>query len=83
MRAPKTRGIKRVLSEHDEEKFVTDYELVRKRLPPIRVPVTLVVVPHQSRDDDSLCLRTATLIPIVESVVCRHGVNTPEVATVF
>ena len=46
MRAPKTRGIKRVLSEHDEEKFVTDYELVRKRLPPIRVPVTLVVVPH-------------------------------------
>jgi len=58
MRAPKTRGIKRILSEHDEETFVTDYELVKRRVPPMRVPVTLVVVPHQSRDDDSLCLIT-------------------------
>ena len=48
MRAPKTPGIKRVLADHDEERFVTDYELVRKRSPTMRVPVTLVVVPHHS-----------------------------------
>ena len=58
MRAPKTPGIKRTLAEHDAERFVTDYELVRKTSPTRRVPVTLVVVPHHSREDDSLCLIT-------------------------
>jgi len=82
MRAPKTRGIKRVLSEHDEETFVTDYELVRKRLPPMRVPVTLVVVPHQSRDDDSLCLitnRPRTVdeaVPLAQAYRRRWGIET-------
>ena len=82
IRAPKTRGIKRVLLEHDEETFVTDYELVRKRFPPMRVPVTLFVVPHQSRDDDSLCLitnRPRTVdeaVPLAQAYRRRWGIET-------
>ncbi len=82
MRAPKTPGIKRVLGEHDEERFVTDYELVRKRSPTMRVPVTLVVVPHQSRDDDSLCLitnRARTVdeaVPLANAYRRRWGIET-------
>ncbi|QIO25229.1 transposase [Haloarcula sp. JP-L23] len=82
MRAPKTPGIKRVLAEHNEERFVTDYELVRKRSPTMRVPVTLVVVPHQSRDDDSLCLitnRARTVdeaVPLAQAYRRRWGIET-------
>ena len=81
IRAPKTHGIKRVLSEHDEKTFVTDYELVRKKIPAMRVPVT-VVVPHQSRDDDLLCLitnRRRTLdeaLPPAQIYRCRWGIET-------
>ncbi|MFC6976984.1 transposase [Halomicroarcula sp. GCM10025709] len=82
MRAPKTPGIKRVLAEHDEEKFVTDYELVRKQSPTMRVPVTLVVVPHHSRDDDSLCLITNQprtvdeAVPLAQAYRRRWGIET-------
>jgi hypothetical protein len=82
IRAPKTRGIKRVLAEHDEAIFVTEYELVRKRSPTMRVPVTLVVVPHQSRDDDSLCLitnrsvRTDEALPLAQAYRRRWGIET-------
>jgi len=82
MRAPKTPGIKRVLAEHDEERFVSDYELVRKRSPTMRVPVTLVVVPHHSRDDDSLCLitnRPRTVdeaVPLAQAYRRRWGIET-------
>ncbi|MFP8958927.1 transposase [Natrialbaceae archaeon A-CW3] len=73
MRAPKTPGIKRVLSEHDAERFVTNYELVRKASPTMRVPVTLVVVPHHSRDDDSLCLITNRTRMIDEAVALAQA----------
>ena len=73
MRAPKTPGIKRIPAERDEDVFVTDYELVRKRSPTMRVPVTLVVVPHQSRDDDSLCLITNRARSIDEAVPLAHA----------
>ena len=58
MRAPKTPGIKRSLAEHDEQRFATNYELVSKSTPTMRVPVTFAVVPRVVRDDDSLCLIT-------------------------
>lgn len=82
IRAPKTPGIKRVLAEHDEATFVTAYELVRKRSATMRVPVTLVVVPHQSRDDDSLCLITNRqvkqdeAVPLAEAYRRRWGIET-------
>ena len=82
MRAPKTPGIKRVLGDHDESVFVTDYELVRKQSPTMRVPVTLVVVPHQSRDDDSLCLITNHVravdeaVPLAQAYRRRWGIET-------
>ncbi|WP_254280635.1 transposase [Haloarcula marina] len=82
IRAPKTRGIKRVLSEHDEETFVTDYEVIRKRVPPMRVPVTLVVVPRLMRDDDSLCLITNReqtvdeVVPLAQAYRRRWGIET-------
>lgn len=82
IRAPKTRGIKRVLAEATEDIFVTDYELVRKRPPAMRVPVTLVVVPHQSQDDDSLCLITTReasrdeAIPLAQAYRRRWGIET-------
>lgn len=68
IRAPKPPGIKRVRAEHPEDVFVPDYELVRKRSPPMRVPLTLVVVPHHSRDDDSLCLITNRTRPVEDAV---------------
>ena len=82
IRAPKTSGIKRVLADRDKNLYVTDYELVRKRSPTMCVPVTFVVVPHHSRDDDSLCLitnRSRTVdeaMPLAQSYRRRWGIET-------
>ena len=58
MQAAQTVGVKRVLDAHDASPFVTEYELVRKNPPTGRMPVTLVVIPHRTRDGDSFCLVT-------------------------
>ena len=82
VRAPKTEGVKRVLDAHEEKTFVTDYEMVRKRPPTRRMAVTLVVVPHRSRDDDSLCLVTNREVsvefanPLAEAYRRRWGIET-------
>jgi len=82
VRAPKTVGVKRALDAHDETTFVTDYEMVRKNPPTGRVPVTLVVVPHRSRDDDSFCLVTNRDVsvefvePLAEAYRRRWGIET-------
>ena len=82
VRAPKTEGVKRVLDAHDEETFVTDYEMIRKRPPTGRVQVTLVVVPRLMRDDDSFCLVTNREVsvefarPLAEAYRRRWGIET-------
>ena len=82
VRAPKTVGVKRALDAHDEATFVTDYEMVRKNPPTGRVSVTLVVVPHRSRDDDSFCLVTNCDVsvefaePLAEAYRRRWGIET-------
>ncbi|WP_136592173.1 transposase [Salinigranum halophilum] len=82
VRAPKTVGVKRALDAHDEATFVTSYEMVRKNPPTGRVPVTLVVVPHRSRDDDSFCLVTNCAVsvesaePLAEAYRRRWGIET-------
>ncbi|GAA0727980.1 hypothetical protein GCM10009060_26890 [Halorubrum trapanicum] len=82
VRAPQTVGVKRALDAHDASRFVTDYELVRKNPPTGRVPVTLVVVPHRTRDDDSFCLVTNCAVskdaaePLTEAYRRRWGIET-------
>ncbi|WP_254531919.1 transposase [Natrinema gelatinilyticum] len=82
VRAPKTPGVKRVLDAHDEETFVTNYEMVRKQPPTGRISVTLVVVPHRTRDDDSFCLVTNCDVsvefaePFAEAYRRRWGIET-------
>ncbi|MGQ3330795.1 transposase [Halorubrum sp. FL23] len=81
VRAPKTVGVKRALDAHEETPFVTDYEIVRKNPPTGRVPVTLVAVPHRSRDDDSFCLVTNRDVsvefaePLAEAYRRRWGIE--------
>jgi IS4 transposase len=82
VRAPQTVGVKRALEAHDTSPFVTEYELVRKNPPTGRVPVTLVVVPHRTRDDDSFCLVTNCAVskdaaePLAEAYRRRWGIET-------
>ena len=82
VRAPKTAGVKRVLDAHDEATFVTEYEMVRKNPPSGTVSVTLVVVPHHERDDDSFCLVTNCEVsvedaePLAEAYRRRWGIET-------
>ena len=82
VRAPQTVGVKRALDAHDVSPFVTEYELVRKNPPTGRVPVTLVVVPHRTRDDDSFCLVTNCAVskdaaePLAEAYRRRWGIET-------
>ncbi len=82
IRAPKTSGVKRVLDAHDESTFVTTYEMVQKSPPTKRASVTLVVVPHRTRDDDSFCLVTNREVsveyaePLAEAYRRRWGIET-------
>lgn len=65
MHASKTRGIQRRIEEHDEDRFITEYEMVRKQKPTGRTTVRLVVVPHRTREDDHFCLVTSRELGIV------------------
>lgn len=82
MRAPQTVRVKRALEAHGASRFVTDYELVRKNPPTDRVPVTLVVVSHRKRDDNSFCLVTNCAVsedaaePLTEAYRRRWGIKT-------
>lgn len=85
LRAPKTDGIKRRLEAHDEERFVTEYEMVSTHAPTGRTGVRLVVAPHRSRNDESFCLVTTREFesdavefagPLAESYRRRWGVET-------
>lgn len=58
IRASRTRKVQRFIADHDEDTFVTDYEMARSNPPTGRTAVRLVVVPHRSREDDHFCLVT-------------------------
>lgn len=85
MRAPTNRGVKQRIAEHDEDTFITEYEMKRKRTPTARVTVRLVVVPHRTREDDHFCLVTTRELdtddvefaePLAEAYRRRWGIET-------
>jgi len=82
MRASQTRKVQRFIADHDEETFVTDYEMVRSNPPTGRTTVRLVVVPHRSREDDHFCLVTNRDVtrdvaqPLAEAYRRRWGIET-------
>lgn len=85
MRASKTRGIQRRIEERDENRFITDYEMVRKQQPTGRTTVRLVVVPHRTREDDYFCLVTTRELdsddvefaePLAQAYRRRWGIET-------
>jgi hypothetical protein len=85
MRAPTNRGVKRRIAEHDEDTFITEYEMRRKNPPTCRVSVRLIVVPHRTREDDHFCLVTTRELdtdavefaePLAEAYRRRWGIET-------
>lgn len=85
MRATKTSGIQRRIEEHNENRFITEYEMVRKNPPTGRTSVRLVVVPHRTREDDHFCLVTTRELdtdavefaePLAEAYRRRWGIET-------
>jgi len=82
IRATQTRKVQRCIAEHDEDTFVTEYEMARSNPPTGRTKVRLVVVPHQSREDDHFCLVTNREVtsdfaqPLAEAYRRRWGIET-------
>ncbi|WP_345784770.1 transposase [Halobellus ordinarius] len=82
VRAPQTRKVQRCIADHDEDTFVTDYEMARSNPPTGRTTVRLVVVPHRSREDDHFCLVTNRDVtgdvaqPLAEAYRHRWGIET-------
>lgn len=82
IRAPQTRKVQRFIADHDEDTFVSEYEMARSNPPTGRTTVRLVVVPHRSREDDHFCLVTNRDVtrdvtqPLAEAYRRRWGIET-------